>query len=144
MAWELRFWSAQNIVIEGITFLNCGYDDVVLFIWDTHSITVRNLSFVNISGYGVRVYYSTTVTMSDVYFSGCAINRTCVGASFNCRGNAMLTIKRCSFVDLGDGDMDSYRDTITVMITPLVWSYWMTLRLTSGTAPLFETKGRGY
>ena len=107
--WELRFLEAQNIVIEGITFVNCGLDDVLNF-RDTHSITVRNLSFVNISGYGVHVYDSITVTMSDVYFSGCAIDRTCVGASFSCYDNAMLvTIKRCSFVDLGDGDSYNYR-----------------------------------
>ena len=47
--------------------------------------------------------------MSDVYFSGRAVDNTCVGASFTSEGNAtLIIIKRCSCVDLGYGGSSNY------------------------------------
>eukprot|EP00731_Ephydatia_muelleri_P001412 Em0001g1412a len=109
--WGFEISSVLHVIIEGLTFVNCGgATKAVLNLHSTHSITVRNLSFVNISNIGVLGETLTTVTMSDVYFYRCAEDRACVGASFTSEGNAtLIIIKRCSFVDLGYGGSSNYR-----------------------------------
>ena len=114
--WGFGFSSAQNVVIEGLAFDSCGaavdlYNNItaVLYLNSSHSVSMSNVSFLYISGIGVLGDALATVTMSDVYFSGRAVDNTCVGASFTSEGSATLIIvKRCSFVDLGYGGSSNY------------------------------------
>ena len=118
--WGFGFSSTQNVVIEGLTFVDCGaavglYSNMtaVLYLNTSQSVSVSHVTFVNIFGFGVFGNSLTIVSMSDVYFGGCAENCTCVGASFTSDDVARsATIKRCTFAGLGHvgSDGEEYYD----------------------------------
>ena len=107
--WGFGFSSAQNVVIDGLAFVACGsvvnmYSNTtaVLYLNSSHFVSIINVSFFNISGFGVYGDTLAAVNMSDVFFGGCVLGTICVGASFISDNSATsITINRCSFVGLG-------------------------------------------
>ena len=115
--WGFGFSSAQNVVVEGLTFDSCGaavdlYNNTaaVLYTNSSQFVSVSNVSFFNIYGFGVSGKTVAYVNISDVFFGKCAAGTICVGASFTSDSYATsITINRCSFVGLGQVDRGSYR-----------------------------------